>query len=205
MAEKQHASSHERRNYYRVEDVAFLEYRPVTQEELEQIESSQEGGEVPRPSSDRLFEQVAHITKQITPLLGDIRRDSPATARFLEGLNKKIDLLASRLFMQKEFQLPNSTVQSRSRINLSAGGVAFNAEQPVENGTYLHVRIGTSMDGFFIETYGRVIGVKKDDRDEERPFRLHVKFPYLDDADRRMLMRHVMAKQREAIRKQSSG
>lgn len=204
MAQQQTA---ERRNFYRVDDVVYLEYRPVSKEELGNIEAGLAGQASPQPPRDEYLEQLASISKQITPLISEIRKDSPTLARFLEGLNKKVDLLVGRVFTELggADEQPDATVQVRSNVNLSAGGVAFNAEEGFDAGEYLHLRIVTTTEGFVIDSYGQVIRCGRENREPARPYRLRVKFAFLDDADRRMLMRHIMAKQRETIRKQSTG
>ncbi len=197
--------SKERRRYYRIDDVVHLEYRILPPEEAEAIERQMRR---PRPPEDGLVEQLASINKHMAALETDLRKAPPALAKYLRYLNKKVDLLAAHLALESadryRKQGRHGTVVGMKRVNLSAGGVAFSIDRCLAPGTYLHVRMGVEETGFILNTYGRVIDCREREG-EARAYRVRVEFPFLDEHERALLMRHIFDRQRAYIRAARKG
>ncbi len=195
-AHKDRPARQERRRYYRIDDVVHLEYRVVGPEERARILQ----GSAPKPPEDGLSEQLASLTKQMTPLLRELRREQPNLAKYLSALNKKIDLVATHLALQqaRHESEREPLVAGLRRVNLSAGGIAFASPRPLRPDDYLHVRLGVEDTGFLINTYGRVIDCHP--RQEKQGYQIRVEFPFLDEEERSLLMRHIFDRQRALIR-----
>jgi len=195
----------ERRRYYRIDDVVHLEYRLIPPEEAEAIERQLQR---PRPPEDGLVEQITGLNKHMAALETDLRKAPPALVKYLKYLNKKVDLLATHLALESADRYRREghrgTVAGMKRVNLSAGGVAFSIDRCLAPGTYLHVRLGVEETGFILNTYGRVIDCRP--HEEGKPgYRVRVEFPFLDEQERALLMRHIFDRQRAHIRASREG
>ncbi len=195
----------ERRRYYRIDDVVHLEYRILPPEEAEAIERQMQR---PRPPEDGLVEQLTALNKHMAALETELRKAPPAVVKYLKHLNKKVDLLATHLALESADRYRRAghqgTVAGMKRVNLSAGGVAFSIDRCLTPGTYLHVRMGVEETGFILNTYGRVIDCQAREG-EKGGYRVRVEFPFLDDHERALLMRHIFDRQRALIRAAREG
>jgi len=179
-----------------------LEYRQVNADEL-QRQGHDQG--IPRPPRSAMMEQFTTINRHLAPLIGDIRRDNPKVAQYLETLNKKIDLLASHAQVTGLVgEDDNSMVRITTAANLSEGGMAFHCKVSVAVQGYLHLRVTSKISGVILETYARVIAVDKDATSGLKfPYRIRVEFPYLDDTEKKLLSKHLHTLQREELRRRN--
>ncbi len=195
MSRRMKKTGRERRRYYRIEDVIRLEYRVLSEQESRAIER----GEAPcKPPDEGLMEQLSALTKHMTPLLSEIRKSSPVLARYLNHLNKKLDLLATHVALESSARFRAEAGGGAKRVNLSAGGVAFAAPKCLPMGRYLHMRLGVEETGFLLNTYGRVVDCRP--REGKGDFQVRVEFPFLDEQERGLLVRHIFQRQRALIR-----
>lgn len=195
-------NAHERRNYYRVDDIVYLEYRFLRPEEAAALQAQDEV-HLP-PTRDPLLAQLMGISRHIAPLLGDIRRDAPSVAKYLEGLHRKVDIITSHVLteIRARNRPADAVALDKCRVNLSAGGVAFYVAAPAAVGVTLNVMVGIRESGLIIDTYGQVIGCdERTSTDGKKQYLLRIEFPYLEEPERRQLMRHILDKQREHIRR----
>ncbi|MEK6749499.1 MAG: PilZ domain-containing protein [Pseudomonadota bacterium] len=192
----------ERRSFYRVDDTVILEYRQVSADEL--VRQGIDQG-APRPPRTAMIEQFSNINRHLAPILGEIRRDEPHIAQYLEALNKKIDLLASNVHVAGALGDDGIKMESiTTAANLSEGGMAFSCKAAIGAQSYLHVRVTSKISGVILETYARVIAVDRDARANAKlPYKLRVEFPYLDDTEKKQLIKHLRTLQREELRRRN--
>ena len=199
---RQANKARERRRYYRIDDVVRLEYRVLSEEESAALGR---GAAPTKPPGEGLMEQITALTKHMTPLLSEIRKTSPVLARYLNQLNKKVDLLATHIALESSarFRADAESEAGPRHVNLSAGGVAFAVPRCLPKGRYLHIRLGVEETGFLLNTYGRVIDCRpREGRDD---YEVRVEFPFLDEQERGLLVRHIFQRQRALIRERKKG
>jgi len=191
----------ERRSYYRIEECVYIEYRPVTTDELAQLKNH--NGKF-KPKKDAFSVELEQFNRELSPMLTTLRRENPSLAQYLEVINKKIDVIASHLvFDQFKKSAEDKTIITTTRtIDISEGGVSFNRPEPYGIGEYFHIKLVIVDARFGIDTYGRVIHCSLESSEgDRRVFRVGVEFPVLYESDRKLLMRYILDRQREKIRK----
>lgn len=182
------------RNFFRVDDEVYLEYR-VLNEPLKD-KTRLPGARRDMPAHDVLADLTV-VNAQIHPLLETIKHTDTAVARCLEALNKKIDLVARAVAKSGEAFKPT---KPNRKVNLSAGGVAFNISTQLLPGTPLEVRMAVVATNLVLTAYGEVAYCERDGKDLDQPFRVGIKFPSLSVADRQALFAHVLGRHTEKIR-----
>ena len=183
----------EQRRYYRIDDEVILLYREIPPGELKKIKTN---------LSERLANgftldaKFAAIGQEVRLLLIDIKKQSPAMARYLSAIDRKLNILARAVLAQEK----GIVDQPAQRVNLSAGGLAFYAITPAELNRVLELRMILNPSCTGILTYGKVVycGYSSGDVDGF-PYRLGVEFCEMESETRDLLVKHILHK--EAIQK----
>jgi hypothetical protein len=182
------------RNFFRVEDEIYLEFRVLTEPVYDKTRLPLARKD--NPAGDVLADLTV-VNAQIHPLLETIKHTDTAIARCLEALSKKIDLVAKAVSKSGEAFRPT---KPNRKVNLSAGGVAFNVATQLLPGTPLEVRMAVVATNLVITCYGEVTYCERDGKDLDQPYRVGIKFPALTVADRQALFAHVLGRHTEKIR-----
>lgn len=182
------------RNFFRIDDEIYLEFRVLTEPvpDKTKLPTARKDSSV----SDVLSDLTA-VNSQIHPLLETIKHTDTAIARCLEALSKKIDLVAKAV--SRSGDTFRATKPNR-KVNLSAGGVAFNVATQLLPGTPLEIRMAVVSSNLVITCYGEVTYCERDGKDLDQPYRVGIKFPALTVADRQALFAHVLGRHTEKIR-----
>lgn len=125
------SKDHERRKYYRINDSVLLRYSMLDQ----------------RPGGDSADVQVelasgailAGIDRELNQAINLVWRDHPEIGRALGLLNRKISVLGS---LTGGADQDDARSYSRTRVNLSGSGMAFEAQEKLSPGTRLRLSIG---------------------------------------------------------------
>jgi hypothetical protein len=181
----------ERRRYFRIDDEIMLVYRTISQEEVPGPEYFQSQF----IDHFSLTSTLEYLTRESQVQLRLIQRDYPEVSKYLETLERKIQVLA-QAFMVSNNHLAE---QPTHKVNLSASGIAFDAEQPLAEGQILELKMVVPPVLVGILTFGKVIYCR------EQPdglYRTGVDFLALRDQDREFLIRHVVKRQLSLLREQ---
>ncbi len=179
----------DKRNYFRVHDEVILDYRVVDADTCENSEPSllfEDNGLL------QLFSKMQEIDKEGQLLLHALSDNNRQLTDYLKLLNKKLDLISQQFVAQTVSQQQS---QTRS-INLSEGGISFNADKAIYKDTYLALRI------IFLPAYTGITCFAKVIRSEslDQTTRLAAKFIHLPEATDKLLARQIMDIQRLARR-----
>ena len=185
----------EKRAYFRLDDSNYLEYRPCTEEE---VQTFRDGGYRIAGRADDYQLQLDFIGRQITPLLNGIREDEPEIAQFLEGLNRKIDLIANQLFFEQFSAHTEQNLVSTRTSNISEYGLGITTEQPFEVGEFIFCRLVIANFRAGIETFAEIMHCRQLDVGR---YHVGLKMPWVLESDRKQLVRYIMSCQREYRRK----
>jgi len=181
----------ERRRYYRIDDNAMLSYQVVPPEQVERTLARFRTG-----PSDRFSLSASYVGNDIamTETLSRIRAEQPLVATYLEGLERKMNLLA-HLVMTMNDDFDDYPTR---RVNLSGGGVAFDIEQKISAGTIIEIKLVLLPSYRGILTYGTAIHCQNDEKNNHDPlfpWRVALSFSHIRETDRELIVRHVLHQQ----------
>ena len=186
----------EKRNYFRVDDIAILHYR---------IKSEKSHGADSNYDDQLLIDKLTlkarfdHITREMLPLYRVIEAGSPEIAQYLSAIDRKLDLL-SEYYVEIAMSDMDMTPQ---KVNLGAGGLSFISDSPIMSGALLELRLVLLPEHTGIFSYARVVACVRisDGAAETGHYRISVEFEQMSDDVRDMISRHVLAREQESISK----
>jgi len=197
MADNQQPDlSRERREFFRIDDTVALSFQVVPASSLaKKLERQEKGLE----GEFTIMSNLSVISQEMSGVLRKIEGISPDIAHYLKSLDQKIDLLG-KAFLTWTNEMAD---QPASAVNLSASGMAFNTPEPTEIGTLLELKI---LLPFFtgLVLYAEVVACKQlpSEGDAGAAYQTRVNFRHLRDRDRDVLIRHVLQRQSEYLRRQ---
>ncbi len=184
----------ERRRFFRIDDLVHLSYRVVAAEglpeTLEQLEHSV-------ADSFSVVPNLNALSQQMAPCLHKIEQSDPDVANYLRSIDQKIEMLG-RAISAKDYGI---TDQPARPVNLSAGGLAVRAAEAVAEGATLEIKMLLLPSFTGILTYGSVVACEPMDDDDEYGYCLRVDFSHMRDVDRDALIRHLLRRQADLLRK----
>jgi hypothetical protein len=184
----------ERRDYFRINDEIALDYRPVSDAEADQLVERMGSHLVDRFTAASSFTATS---KQMAHIIHKVQAESPELARCLQAIDHKLNMIA-QLFVSEEMGLEE---RPSREVTLSAGGVAFYAQEAIEVGSLLELRMVLFPTLVGILTISRVISCKREGGGDSRfPWQVAVEYEHLREADRELLVRHIMVKETEQLR-----
>jgi c-di-GMP-binding flagellar brake protein YcgR len=186
--------SDERREYFRIEDEIALDYRLISDAEADELVERMRSRLVDRFTAASSF---AATTRQMAHVIHKVQTQSPELARCLQAIDQKLNMIA-QLFVSEEMQLNE---QPTREVNLSAGGVAFRAQHELRVGSMLELRMVLFPSLVGILTISRVIHCERvNDSNAQFPWQVAVEYEHLREADRELLVRHIMSKETQQLR-----
>lgn len=180
----------ERRHHYRIDDDVYLEYLVLGADEAQSAVGEFESQ---RDTHFNPLNQLQAITIRNRGLLESIRRQWPDVGHYLTCVDERIQLLAHAI-AQDQVGVP---IVPNESVNLSAGGLSFASEQPLEPEALLEFSIIIVPSYLHIYALGKVVYCHTQTRtaDAAHPYRIGVEFTHLHGADKDALLRHVQDKQ----------
>ncbi len=187
--------ANERRSFFRIEDYLNISFHPVSGEVLkERLQRLEEGVD----TRFTVVSSLAAISQQTATVLQKIRMESPEIATYLEALDRKIELLGKTLLSTES----NLAEQHAYPVNLSASGMAFESHDSAEPGTILELKLLLYPSLAGILAYGEVISCESLTGAESGfSYCIRVNFTYIRESDRDLLIRHVIQRQTNQLRK----
>jgi hypothetical protein len=188
----------ERRRFFRIEDSVHMSLRAVRREELDQSLQGLEGGGA--SGSFSLMTRLNMVNQQVSASLRRIESRDPDVADYLKALDRKLDILA-KAFLAEEVDITDKPARA---VNLSAGGMAVHSRDSFEADTVVEIKMLLLPSYSGVLTYGTVVDCRPlqgDDYDADYPYLLRIDFSFMRDADRDALIRHVLLKQAEWLRR----
>jgi len=184
----------ERRDYFRIEDAISLSYQPVAPaslgEKLDRLESGLD-------TDFTVMSSLALVTQEMAGVLRKIETRSPDVARYLSALDRKMNLLGRALLAQTS----DLSEQPARAVNISASGMSFSATDPLEVGSMLELKLLLLPSITGVLTYSEVLSCEQEDSASENArYQVRVNFFHLREADKDVLIKHVLHRQGEILR-----
>ena len=179
--------SDEQRQHFRIEDEIHFSYCVIHAYDAvnEEAINKQLLGE-----QGLRYKDVMHYFNQIDNQMAEvesiIKQNNPEIAHFLALLNNKIDHLARFLLLEDNTPL--------KKASLSLGGMAFDANELLEEQTHLKICINTKPNYIPIIIDAKVVYCKQD---SDELFRIAVQFLSLSPHEEQLLSQHIMFGQRQ--------
>ncbi len=175
----------ERRNYFRVNQDLFFEYKQV---DTFTVENKDPSNEFEDAVSLNLVNELRRLDKDNIQTLRLLTEKNRLLGDYLQTLSSKIDLIARHaLFSQDNFS-PN---KRKTRISLSEDGLSFVSDRAIYKRNYLAIRM------IFLPSYAPVVTFAQVLRCEQKDDSYHVaaKFAGIENKDRQELSRQILKAQ----------
>lgn len=186
----------ERRSYFRIDDRVKLTYRLVPEAELPALIDRLKTG---AGSNFTVMSSFTSMSQQMLVQLRRIEGVSPDVAACIKILDRKLNILGRAFLLQEE----NVSNQPSKAVNISAGGIAFNSAESYPQGAMLELKLLLLPDMTGMIIYGEVVDCTKSEKEGEadEPYSLRLTFSGIREPDRDILIRHVLKRQGEWLRK----
>ncbi|GGY47356.1 hypothetical protein GCM10011297_20120 [Bacterioplanes sanyensis] len=178
----------ERRRYFRLDDEVILDFQVLSRDEVSELVHH----------TNQVKSELQQIEQEIGTLIYQIKSHSPQVSRLADLLNQKLNLLALGAG-QSNKQRSLSQSEARTRINLSACGMAFNTAEPLERDHHLLLNMQLKPSNANLELSGRVVDIESSDEDE-RPYRVRVDFEGLTEAEQEIIIQHLFQLQNRNLK-----
>ena len=186
----------DRRNYYRIDDEVFLEFRTI---EKRQVQELLAGLHRRTRSQNNLVSDINELSRQTNAQLKNIKKSHPLIARYLGALDEKISLIAQHVSTMEG----TGHGRPNRQVNISAGGLAFYSQGQFDTESLLAVSLKLFPSHREILTYGPVVYCNfEPDVEPSMPYRTAINFAFMREADREVLIAHILDKQFAAVRAQ---
>lgn len=181
----------ERREYFRLEDDVGLQYRLLDVDEVAPLREH-----IHQPGADKFMSAASfeETSRQLRRLLSSIREHSSNVGQAINMLDAKLNLL-SQLFVRNDYEQEQFITQ---QVNLSAGGIGFFCEHPLEIEHMYELKIILLSSNIGIKAIGKTVQCEgKPDLSAQKPYYIAFEFVHIREADRDIVVRHLITKQTE--------
>lgn len=141
--------SSERRKYYRINDDVLLHYRVDTSSD----EDASRGVQLEVATGAIL----AEIDRELNHTINRVWTNDPDVGRALGLLNRKISVLGS--LNTSSGNSPGPISYQRTTVSLSGSGIAFEASEPLPQGSVIVLEIGLLPSQSTLHLRGRVVAL----------------------------------------------
>jgi len=181
--------SKERRRFFRIEDVIHLKTETVEQHELdERLREFR--------NNQHQYSALNEFNYQLDQHQADlkhIKERLPEVGRYLEIMQKQLDLLTDRILKEDD-----DFVDREVEASLSAQGLAFFADESANTGDIVELHLKLMPERHKLVIFARVVDCRKS-TDQAGRYRISLDFEHIHEADRELLVKHVHGKQLRAL------
>ena len=187
----------DRREYFRIDDDVHLVFRALAEDEYHR---DLEAPELDNGEPCSLVAQLHSLSTQSGLMLSHIRKSHPDIAQYLSVMDKKLDLIASMAEGSRY-----ETLTPNNRVNISAGGLAFDHTDALAADTKLRLKVLFFPSYLCIHPLARVVHCERGiNADAEKPYRIGLEFTRLAEAEQDALIKHMLELQSAMLRRQRS-
>lgn len=191
MIDAQVNSKTERREYFRIDDEAILDFRLLSEEECQLLEKQKSPMDMDKFS---IKAKLENITREVQPILRSIEESNPKLAIYLTLIDRKIDLLSNAIIEDEVNELGYKS----QKVNLSTGGLSFNSVESLEPGSMIKIKLILLPEKLAVSSYAEVVKCSHHDITKDE-YTLAVQFEYMNDEMRDLISRHVLDRDRALI------
>lgn len=182
---------HNRRAYFRIDDEVFLHVKKIDHQKVVDIAKYCDNFRQSTLLTARFHQQ----REAMEPVLKEIRKRDIAIANYCSMLTDQVDLLVNSLLPVSIFA-SNEPLQT---VNISAGGLQFRSQNDYQIGDVLEMIYVLFPKGDYIPLLAEVVRSESGNASNEN--KIAVKYISINEADRELVIQHVMFKQRQLLQK----
>ena len=185
-----------RRQFYRINDTISLSYKVVqTGDNEQEINAAKRG----YAELAEIRNAIYCIDARMDDISQQLSQDFPLISELVGLFNKKIALHDRMMGYDED---DNRLMSVAKEVNLSANGVAFEAETPMAEGSYLRLEMVIFPENYYIPVYARVVNCRQNNEDSPSGYTIAVEFDAISEKDQEKIMHHILKKQADDIKKQ---
>ncbi len=175
----------ERRRYFRINDDVGMSYR--------KLEASGDGARSADDVSITLEHVLQGIDRELNTLVNTLWSEQPSAARAIGLLNRKINVLASRVIEDdiNARELASEVVP----VNISACGVSFTTPEQFGFGQLMALDITLKPSNTILSLTGKVISCDPATSRGDSAYRLRVDFEGIGADAQEQLIQHIVQRQ----------
>ena len=171
-----------RRESFRIDDTVTLTIRTLDNASYEEISEDFDAFRL-------RFCMKSHIKNSNElrkPQLLRIRRKDPEIAKYLESLEKQIELMAERL--DQSSRKEEESLEQTEKVNLSATGIRFYTNMPLQEGQRVELSLLLNTQNIQVVVLGNVQRVEYQ---PDNQFKVSVHYTDIHPEDTEALIRHL--------------
>lgn len=176
----------ERRRYFRIEDNVSFTVTAIDQGEVQ--------AQIDLFWNDQKAYALRHqFNHQLEQHLADFRmieKNTPELARYLTVLQTQLNSLTAKIIPEQ-----TSVADDTQKVNLSAQGMAFMAEQKLTVGDTIELNLKLLSTGQILKIFAEVVDVEQ----VSGQFRISLDFAHIYESDQDLLVKRIHARQLQDI------
>jgi c-di-GMP-binding flagellar brake protein YcgR len=173
----------ERRQFFRINDTLGFSYRLIGDSKKEET----------------FWSALTVMDEQISQLLGAIANTQPQLSKLLGLMNQKLEHIANQLMLDGE--LMQKMASRVGEVNISACGIGFTHTQAVAPRSQIALKLHLLPSDTRVAAEGRVVGCSAG---SDGLYYWRVNFTRMAEAERDLLIRHLIERQRQQIKEARS-
>lgn len=187
----------ERRQYYRIDDRIYLQFRQVDANEADwgiarlRASAMQNKG---------IFDSLLGMETRLTALLESIGRDLPDVANAIKVINNKVDLAAQTLATRALSGEDDFSGGPNQDVSIGGGGCAFSCDKSLQVGVLLELEMVLFPAMRHVRAYGKVVDCRAESSERGNFYSVGTEFTYLSEEDRDFIVSHVLTSQSKQLR-----
>ncbi len=187
----------DRRRFYRIKDRVSLNYCVVQSAGIDQ-----EINKTNRRQQElaELRNATHAIDARLEAINIKLSRENPLIAETLDLFHRKI-ALHERMFRIDDDDDGKVFSQARE-ISLSASGVAFDAETPLNQGTHLKLELIIYPENHYIPVFAHVVKCKQIQDDSSAGYHIAVEFEGISNENEERIINHIFKIQAQEIKRE---
>ena len=186
------------RRSFRVSERVYLKYEIISNDEFTR---GLEHRKIRLGRVDGIRSKLVDLDARLEEKLFLLHNESSRLADCMNILNDKVNLIIEQLpeLRQSKASLASSDPQT---CEIGADGMVFAAEESLDAGTKIALRLLLETDNRYIETFAEVVRETEvpGDTDSRRPFGIAVQFSGMKPAQREILIQHLFNRESETLR-----
>ena len=183
----------DKRQFFRIQQNVILNFKAVSTDIVHQGDAEQHFS---YSTNYRTLVKFQQLDDESTAIMHNIRKNDPDLGRYLETLNKKVNLLSQQLLAQETV---TEDQQITGRVSLSQGGIAFTSSYSLNIESWIAVKLVFLPEYHSIISYAQITRSQKLDGGR---YLLGACFYQLNDEEQRIIAKQVIDTQ--IIQKQQS-
>jgi hypothetical protein len=185
----------ERREFFRINDTVIVECKVLDET---QVQALAQAIHTPHDSNSPTKNQLYSLQTAFSHLTDQINQYDRNIARALRLLDDKINIVNHILQNQKE----DPEQQKAVNANLSGGGIAFLSSEEIPAKTALEINLELRPSYTQVHSIAHVVSCNLDkSAPTSTPYHLRLAFTHMNEVDRNLLVKHVLNRQAEDIRR----